>query len=142
MSGTYIPAALRQLVRIRAFDCCEYCRMGENAGVVSFSIDHIISEKHGGKTIPENLAYACYWCNSYKGSDIGSIDWENQGEFLPLFNPRRDNWQEHFYISAASLYARTQIADITIHLLRLNSVDRLKERRDLIQLDQYPCHQG
>ena len=47
VSGTYISAALRQQVLLRAGDRCEYCGI---SGLMTFGfhIDHIISEKHGG----------------------------------------------------------------------------------------------
>jgi hypothetical protein len=45
--------------------------------MLSFSpheIDHTIAEKHGDRTTKVNLALACKLCNTYKGSDIASID--------------------------------------------------------------------
>jgi hypothetical protein len=142
LSTTYIPTALRTLVKSRAYDCCEYCRVGENTGVVLFSCDHIISEKHGGKTVEENLAYACYWCNTYKGSDVGSVDLESNREFIRLFDPRQDLWDDYFHIENAILQPKTQIAKVTIKILRLNDEEKIKERAALTQLDQYPCYQG
>ncbi len=71
---TYISTALRQAVYARAKGCCEYCLVPENFALASHEIDHIIAEKHGGKTIDENLALSCTICNKHKGSDIASID--------------------------------------------------------------------
>src|SRR3982750_1827025 len=71
---SYIPAALRQFVIERAAGRCEYCRFPQDASFLSFEIDHIISEKHGGATTAENLALACVFCNSFKGTDVGSLD--------------------------------------------------------------------
>jgi hypothetical protein len=71
---SYIPAALRQLVTERAEERCEYCRFPQDSAFVSFEIDHIISEKHSGATTAENLALACVFCNSFKGTDLGSLD--------------------------------------------------------------------
>ena len=64
------PAALRREVRDRAGLCCEYCRIAEGDRAIDFAIDHVIAEKHGGKTILENLCLSCYECNTYKGSDF------------------------------------------------------------------------
>ena len=50
MSQTYISTALRKLVRERAGDRCEYCLMPEAATFAAHWIDHIVAEKHGGKT--------------------------------------------------------------------------------------------
>ena len=54
----YTPAELRRKVAQRADFRCEYCRFPEIAAMVKFQLEHIISLKHGGKTILENLAYA------------------------------------------------------------------------------------
>jgi len=75
LSDTYIPAALRRQVIERAQNCCEYCLMGEGDRAIDFAIDHVIAEKHGGETAEHNLCLSCYWCNSYKGSDLSSVDW-------------------------------------------------------------------
>ncbi len=50
MSRTYIPAALRRLVYERAKGCCEYCLISDAATFTAHEIDHIIAEKHGGRT--------------------------------------------------------------------------------------------
>jgi HNH endonuclease len=36
--------------------------------------DHVIAEKHGGATSADNLAWACFYCNRFKGSDLASVD--------------------------------------------------------------------
>lgn len=76
MSPTYIPIALRRLVYERAEGCCEYCLMPETAVFATHEIDHILAQKHGGKTEANNLALACALCNKYKGSDLASLDEE------------------------------------------------------------------
>src|SRR5687767_14594636 len=57
--------------------------------------DHIVAFKHGGETVPENLALACFDCNRFKGSDIASVD-PLSGDVTSLFNPRTQQWSEHF----------------------------------------------
>ena len=51
MSKGYISASLRRLVCNRANHGCEYCLIPEIAVLVSHEIDHVIAEKHGGKTL-------------------------------------------------------------------------------------------
>src|SRR5579862_1077256 len=94
MSQTYIPADLRKLVRERANERCEYCLIPENAAFALHEIDHVIAEKHGGKTDESNLALSCDLRNGRKGSDISSIDPEN-GQLTRLYNPRQDSWSDH-----------------------------------------------
>ncbi|MEH2279780.1 MAG: HNH endonuclease [Nostoc sp.] len=51
---------------------------------------------NGGETTADNLALSCLSCNRHKGSDFATID-ELTQEIVPLFNPRRLFWDEHFY---------------------------------------------
>jgi len=90
-----ISAALRQIVIARAGECCEYCRFPQAASFLTFEIEHIIAEKHGGTSVEANLALACPFCNRYKGSDLGSLDPES-GLLTPFFHPRTQHWHEHF----------------------------------------------
>ena len=139
MSDTYIPAAMRREVIQRANECCEYCRMAQTSRLIDFAIDHVIAEKHGGETIASNLAFSCYWCNSYKGSDLSSVDWSVGDEIVPLFNPRRHQWDEHFALDGNRIRPLSAIGRVTVFLLRLNASERLDERQLLVQLGEYPC---
>ena len=138
MSRTYISAALRQLVRERAGDCCEYCLMNQSDNFLPFEIDHIISEKHSGETEPENLCWCCSTCNGYKGSDVASYDPETR-ELTPLYNPRTERWHTHFIVVDTQILPKTAIGRVSVAILRLNDKDRLQDRSGLIQLKAYPC---
>jgi HNH endonuclease len=128
MSKTYISASLRRAISDQAKRCCEYCLQPEVFSFSPHEIDHVIAEKHGGKTIEENLALACKLCNTFKGSDIASVD-PLTLEITRLHNPTRDHWQEHFRLNGIELVPLTGIARTTIRLLQLNRSDRLAERR-------------
>lgn len=127
MSVTYIPSALRHLVYERANGCCEYCLISEDVSFAKHQIDHVIAEKHGGLTVEDNLALSCTICNKHKGSDIASIDNET-GEIVPLFNPRKDVWSEHFKIENGIFIGLTPNARATIRLLQINTLMRIEER--------------
>jgi hypothetical protein len=131
MSCTYISVALRQLVDERAQNCCEYCLMPEMAVLFAHQVDHIIAEKHGGATDADNLALACVICNKYKGSDIASIDVETD-EVVRLYHPRRDVWREHFVLTEARILPLSAIGRVTANLLQLNRIERIAERKLLI----------
>lgn len=73
MERPYISQELRRLVTARAEHLCEYGLIHEQDTAFGCAVDHIISLKHGGTTDADNLAYACVFCNRFKGSDIGSI---------------------------------------------------------------------
>ena len=47
---SYIPEALRRLVYERAGGHCEYCLLDVRYAYFPYEIDHIVAEKHGGKT--------------------------------------------------------------------------------------------
>jgi hypothetical protein len=65
--------ALVQLVWQRAQAACEYCRLPQAYSTLTFEVDHITAKKHGGKTVPGNLALTCFYCNSYKGPNGADV---------------------------------------------------------------------
>ncbi len=138
---TYIPAELRRRVIERAGNCCAYCLLSQEDLAFSFHIEHIIVEKHNGETIEANLGLSCPTCNAYKGSDLSSVDWDETGEVIPLFHPRKHQWEEHFILEGAQILPHTAQGRVTVFLLKLNSPSRLAERRFLIRLKRYPCSQ-
>ncbi|MGO8752136.1 MAG: HNH endonuclease [Thermoguttaceae bacterium] len=76
--------ALRSLVRRRAGDVCEYCRLPQTASrFVQFHVEHIVARQHGGATESDNLALACGFCNFHKRPNIASLD-PKSGELVPV----------------------------------------------------------
>jgi hypothetical protein len=131
------PESVRDFVSERASRKCEYCLLDQADAGLPHEIDHVISRKHGGTTALENLAYACYLCNRYKGSDIASID-PKTGSVVRLFHPRQDRWTDHFQIAGPVLQPLTEIGMATAILLRLNVAGRVAERKLLQSLGRYP----
>ncbi len=127
MSRTYVSTQLRRVVAGRTHNCCAYCLQPELFALCSHEIDHVIAEKHGGETVEGNLALACKLCNTYKGSDIASIDPES-GEIVRLYQPGRDRWSEHFQLEGSGLMPLTDLARTTVWLLDLNRSERQEER--------------
>lgn len=139
MSTTYIGADLRRLVVLRAERLCEYCLIHEEDTFYGCEVDHIVSEKHGGPTREDNLAYACLFCNRNKGSDIASLE-PGTDRLVRLFNPRMDRWVEHFILNedGITISPRTPTGEATVRLLGFNEGDRLVERRALRQVGRFP----
>ncbi len=137
MSQTYIPVELRRLVVLRAGRCCEYCLINEDDTFFGCEVDHIISEKHGGLTVAGNLAYACLVCNRNKGSDIGSIS-ATTGTFTRLFNPRLDNWPDHFALDGVVIRVLSEIGQVTERILQFNTIEHFNERESLQAQGRYP----
>jgi hypothetical protein len=131
---SYIPVTLRQLVIDRANSHCEYCRFPQIAALFTFEIEHIISEKHDGRTESTNLALACPYCNRFKGTDLGSIDIVTQ-TLTPFFNPRLQLWLEHFRMEASGMiFPLTPEGRVTARILRFNDGERVLERRQFMTL--------
>ena len=133
----YISALLKDLVIERAKGCCEYCCYPSLVSFAPHEIDHIIAQKHGGTTTENNLAFSCALCNKHKGSDLTSIDPETQ-KLEPLFHPRKDDWLEHFRLEGAIIQPLTSKGRVTVRLLQFNQVDRIQERKLLIEAGFYP----
>lgn len=81
---------LRQRVRCRANNHCEYCQMREDQEPLPFHIEHIIPRQHGGKDVSSNLALACHHCNLHKGTNLSGIDPQTR-KMTRLFHPRLDD---------------------------------------------------
>lgn len=135
--GSYISDELRLLVADRAERLCEYCLIHEDDTFFGCEIDHIISLKHSGPTDPDNLAYACCFCNRHKGSDIASLSADTR-ELVRLFNPRIDRWADHFSLNGVTIASLTDIGEATARILQLNEGDRILERETLMAIKRYP----
>lgn len=125
-----MDARLREAVRQRARGRCEYCQFPESFTRVPFQVDHIIPEKHEGQTTLENLAFACFFCNTHKGPNLSGLD-PQTGQLTRLFHPRQDRWQDHFRWDGGVLIGLTEIGRVTIHVLRINRADAVAVRRSL-----------
>jgi hypothetical protein len=124
---------MRELVRDRAKGRCEYCGKPEGVNTFSHQVDHIIPENHTGTSEFHNLAWSCLRCNSTKGSEIASYDVVNK-QLIPLYNPRIQNWDEHFEMKAdASIEGKTPVGRVTVRILQMNHLKQLKTRRNLIE---------
>lgn len=104
---------------------------------LSFELDHIIAQKHGGTDEIENLAYACAHCNQHKGSDLVTV-LETFDEYVPIFNPRIHTWEEHFLVNEGEILHKSRIGQATVKLLRFNEPDLLILRKLLQKLGRYP----
>ena len=130
-----MDAELRHLVWQRAARRCEYCHIPADVALLPFQIDHIIAEKHGGSPTAENLALSCERCNSHKGPNIAGY---LEGMHIPLFNPRKDHWTDHFVWDGPVLVGKTPIGKVTITVLAINLPYRVALRAALIEEEIFP----
>lgn len=132
-----ISEALRRMVVERADRLCEYCLVHERDVYHGCEVDHIISVKHGGPTVAENLAYACFHCNRHKGTDLGSVS-RRTGTLVRFYHPRLDRWKEHFYLSEGRIEPTGEIGEVTARMLEFNHPERIAFRKLLIETGRYP----
>jgi hypothetical protein len=133
----YISRANKKLIAERAGYRCEYCRVLQYLSAFDYHIEHIIGIQHGGPNTINNLAYCCSICNWKKGPNISTI-LEFGGAIIPLFNPRTQNWFDHFEVKNGILYPFTDIGEATIKLLELNVPTKVEERNEMIIAGFYP----
>ena len=129
--------AQRESVRQRAGGRCEYCRLPDAAlDSADFHVEHIVARKHGGSDNEDNLAWACIFCNLYKGPNLASLD-PDTGELTRLFHPRQDRWEDHFRIDDASIIGITAVGRTTCWLLELNAEILRTLRMNLMREQQW-----
>ena len=91
----------------------------------------------GGPTAASNLALACVSCSLRKGGKEAAIDPDTGLEF-PIFNPRQDDWSEHFDWEVVRLIGLTPIGRATIHALDLNRPLILSIRHEEAAVGRHP----
>src|SRR5215472_5329999 len=130
---TPVPERLRRQVQDRAQGRCEYCLIHEADMYYPHEPDHVIAEKHGGLTVLDNLAWSCFHCNRFKGSDLASID-PNSQKVVVLFHPREQRWNRHFRLNGALIEGITSSGRATATLLHMNDLERVAYRMGLIEI--------
>ena len=104
---------------------------------LTFHIEHVIAKQHLGSDDDSNLALACDKCNLHKGTNLTTIN-QRTGEVVELYNPRTDNWAEHFAMEGPDIVGLTDIGIESARLLQMNSTQRIALRRRLIKLGAMP----
>lgn len=131
-----IAETVREAVRRRANFLCEYCHTNERWQYVRFTVDHITPNNDDSL---ENLALACFHCNRRK-SDRTEIFDETTNRTVRLFNPRTDDWKEHFKWSedGISILPKTEIGRLAISFLELNRERILSIRSADVAVNRHP----
>jgi len=127
-----LMASLREQVRQRAENRCEYCHLRQSAApFFTFHFEHIRARQHRGTDDLSNCALACPDCNAFKGTNQAAYDPESD-LLVPLFNPRLHLWHEHFEACGAFIVGRTPIGRATVQLLGMNDDERVEMRAELL----------
>jgi hypothetical protein len=128
---------LEREVRERAGARCEYCHIPEVCSTLRHVPDHVIALQHYGPTVAENLALACIRCNARKGPNLSGVD-PQTGLVTTLFNPRTQQWAEHFRWNGTVLIGLTDRGRTTIDVVGINSPVRVAARLELLTTGEFP----
>jgi len=139
MTHVYIPRELRNRVAEQARHRCGYCLTPAALIGAPLEIEHLIPISLGGLTAEENLWLACSFCNNLKGNRIAARD-PISGEIVPLFNPRRQVWAEHFAWSdeGTHILGLTKTGRATVLALSLNRSSLVFTRTVWIEVGLHP----
>lgn len=121
MSRAYIPKKLREKIKKEAKNRCGYCLSPQHLLMARLEIEHIVPLAQGGSSDEDNLWLACPICNRYKADKLTGID-PKTSEVISLFNPRGQNWFDHFKWSTDGLriIGVTAVGRATVSALRLS----------------------
>lgn len=139
MAGAKYPPEIRQYLEDRAGGYCEYCKANVVFSPHPFTIDHIIPKSAGATDDLDNIAYACFGCNRCKHDKFTAIDPFSQ-TVVPIFNPRTEDWNDHFVWNADTtrLLGLTAIGRATIEKLKLNRPELVRMREALVAVNRHP----
>jgi hypothetical protein len=140
--STYISAALDRRVREAAGHRCGYCLSPQSLVMARLEVEHITPLSLGGKTEEANLWLACPLCNRYKASKTTALDPQSGAE-VPLFNPRQQEWRQHFCWSQDGLriVGLTPVGRATVVALHLDDdPDALLVRSYWVLAGWHPPH--
>ena len=133
MSWLHLAATVEE----RAGRRCEYCRMHQSLQGATFHLEHIVPETKGGSSELDNLAWACPSCNLRKSDRIELTD-SDTNDSVPLFQPRRDSWADHFRWDGLLAVALTPIGRALIATFDLNHLRRQRIRQAEQLFDLFP----
>ena len=136
---SYLPTELRNLLLEADNRYCAYCHTSEANTGQPMTVDHIVPQAQGGQTVFGNLCFACRRCNEFKGSTIHAQD-PLTGEVVDLFNPRQQNWADHFQWdeTGALLIGLTETGRATIIALNMNNPVIVDARRRWVSVGWHP----
>jgi hypothetical protein len=134
-----ISDAVKQRVRQRAGNRCEYCKSHQDYLMGWLQVDHFWPVSKGGSNSEDNLCLACELCNQYKWNQTEAID-PDTNEICMLFNPRSQLWEEHFIWSrdGVTISGLTACGRATIVALKLNNPLALKVRGHWVDAGWHP----
>jgi HNH endonuclease len=134
-----ISLELDEFVRQRARQRCEYCLNPQMLIPLGLELEHHHPQALGGKATKRNLCLACRECNSHKAVKVQAWDALTR-KMVKLFNPRKQNWGEHFEFSEdkTRIIGITACGRVTVESLHMNSVYQTTAREVWVNAGLFP----
>jgi hypothetical protein len=127
---------VERIVRSRAGERCEYCRMHQSLQGATFHLEHVIPRSRHGTSELDNLAWACPGCNLHKADRLVGAD-PDTSESVPLFHPRLDQWTDHFRWRDFEIVGLTSTGRATVGALYLTTIAVSSSGRSNLPLDSF-----
>ena len=139
MSTEWIPELLRIKIREQAGNRCGYCLSPQHLVLGLLEIEHLFPRAKGGTDEEDNLWLACRLCNGFKAVQTEGPD-PDGGQEVRLFNPRRQQWKEHFRWSedGTRIMGITACGRATVLALQLNNWIAVMVRREWVAAGWHP----
>ena len=121
--------SLRDRLLAQAGYRCGYCRRSQRVMGIRLILDHLTPRARGGTDEEANLWPCCQPCNGFKQARTQARD-PRSGELVPLFDPRRQRWGEHFAWEDGGrvIVGQTATGRATVAALQLNRVELVMAR--------------
>ena len=132
-----ISEKLKTKIRRQAKNRCGYWLLPQSLNPNLLEIEHLLATANGGSDDEENLWLACRLCNGYKGTQTEAID-DETNQIVLLFNPRTQNWNEHFEWNDEKIVGKTPCGRATVKALKLNNEIILPVRKRWILAGWFP----
>jgi len=109
---------------------------------IRLEIDHIIPLKANGTNEEENLCLACSSCNRAKSDQSLASDPLSKA-LIPLFNPNKQDWFEHFRWTddGTKIIGITPCGRATVAALKLNNRYMVVAREFWVRAKEHPPHE-
>ena len=135
----YLSKKLKEKIRTQAKFRCGYCLRSETLTGMPMDFEHLKPLAVGGENIEENIWLSCRRCNEFKGIQILALD-PKTNKMSSIFNPRTQNWNEHFYWSSdgTEIIGKTSIGRATVSALKLNEEVIVITRKLWVSVGWFP----
>jgi len=135
----YISVELRKQLYADAGRHCGYCLSPERLTGMPLEVEHLWPVSAGGLTIRDNLWLSCHRCNLHKGDRTQALDPQSK-QMVALFNPRLQNWFDHFNWSpdGTLILGQTEVGRATVITLQLNNPHVIEARYFWVEAGWWP----